>query len=66
MRALSFLLLWFTVAAVNSFPGQQPLADLVTTQPIYTMEGWSYEDCGSWTSSFPYNSSDFLERCAQD
>ena len=48
MRYLSSVLFGLMVAtAVNGFPGQQPLADVVATQPIHTMEGWSYEDCGS-------------------
>jgi hypothetical protein len=52
MRSLSLLLFGLTVAtAVNGFPGQQPLTSQVATQPIHIMEGWSYEDCGSWTSS---------------
>lgn len=63
MRALSFLLLGFTAAtAVNGFPGQQPLADLVASQPIHTMEGWSYEDCGSWTRGFLLTSLNVVRR----
>jgi hypothetical protein len=50
MRSSSLLLFGLTVAtAVNGFPGQLPLAGVVSTQAAHTMEGWSYENCGSWT-----------------
>lgn len=34
---------------MNGVVVQQPLAGIVITQPVHTMDGWSYEDCGSFT-----------------
>jgi len=48
MRSLLLLHLGLMAAtAVNGVVVQQPLAGVVTNQPIHTTEGWSYEDCGS-------------------
>jgi len=47
MRYLSILLLGLaTATSVCCLPEQEHFADLVSSQPVHTTEGWSYEDCG--------------------
>ena len=55
MRYLSIILLGLaTATSVCCLPEQEHFADLVSSQPVHTTEGWSYEDCGLSMNVFCY------------